>query len=421
MQTTAQSTSLIADLRALPRAFWILFAGTFINRFGTFVWPFLAIYLTRQGYSLTAASFAVSAFALGGLLGGLTGGWLADHIGRRNTIVIGTFLSALSFMLLYTAATLPTIIACTFLAGFTSGIYHPAIGALLADIVPSAQRVRAYAAIRAAANAGFACGAATGGVLANYSFFWLYAADAITTAAYGCIALMWLPHGLRASRENTARWGESLRHIAGDRPFQALWVSAFLAAIVYAQFASTYSLHIIHAGLTFDAFGFHIAPEAVYGLLVGWNGLFVMLGELPLTAATMRFDPRRVMAAGYILVGVGFAMNVLAHSIFALWIAMTIFTFGEMISAPTTSAQVARFAPERMRGRYMGALGLSWNGAGIIGPLIGFRLLAHDAYSLWLLCGAIGLAAAFTIWRFGRVNPEPLLSSDRPAPSPASI
>ena len=80
---------MIADLRALPRAFWILFAGIFINRFGTFVWPFLTIYLTRQGYSLTAASFAVSAFAVGSLCGGLTGGWLADHIGRRNTIVLG--------------------------------------------------------------------------------------------------------------------------------------------------------------------------------------------------------------------------------------------------------------------------------------------------------------------------------------------
>ena len=421
MHNTDQPSSLIADLRALPRAFWILFAGTFINRFGTFVWPFLAIYLTRQGYSLTAASFAVSAFAVGALCGGLTGGWLADHIGRRNTIVTGTFLSALSFMLLYTAATLPAIVACTFLAGLTSGIYHPAIGALLADIVPPAQHLRAYAAIRAAANAGFACGAATGGIIANYSFFWLFAGDAITTALYGCIALLWLPHGLRAAREKTARWGESLKHIAGDRPFHALWISAFLAALVYTQFASTYSLHIIRSGLHFDAFGFHIGPETVYGLLVGWNGLFVMLGELPLTTATIRFDPRRVMSLGYVLVGVGFAMNALAHSIFALWIAMTIFTFGEMICAPTTSAQAARFAPERMRGRYMGALGLSWNIAGILGPLIGFRLLAFDPLFVWLLCGLLGLGAAFTIWRFGRPREEPLLSRDRPAPSPASI
>jgi hypothetical protein len=35
--------SLIQDLRALPRSAWILFLGTFLNKFGTFVVPFLAI------------------------------------------------------------------------------------------------------------------------------------------------------------------------------------------------------------------------------------------------------------------------------------------------------------------------------------------------------------------------------------------
>ena len=76
---------MIADLRSLPRAFWVLFAGTFINRFGTFVWPFLTIYLTRQGYSLARRGVgdqrrwrrrARAAASLGG--------WLADHIGRRQ-------------------------------------------------------------------------------------------------------------------------------------------------------------------------------------------------------------------------------------------------------------------------------------------------------------------------------------------------
>ena len=404
MHSIARPQSMIADLRALPRTFWILFAGTFINRFGTFVWPFLTIYLTRQGHSLAAASFAVSAFGLGALSGGMLGGWLADHFGRRNTIVLGTFSAAASFMLLYAAVSLPAIIACTLLAGFTSGIYHPAIGALLADIVPAEQRVRAYAAIRGAANAGFACGAAMGGVLANYSLFWLFAGDALTTAIYGCIAFLWLPHGLRAVREKTARWNEALRHIFRDRPFVALWTSSFLAALVYAQFGSTYSLHVIRNGLQFDVFGFHVGSETVYGLLVGWNGALVVLAELPLTAATLRFDPRRVMALGYVLVGVGFALNAVAHSIFAMWIVMTIFTAGEMISAPMTSAQVARLAPERMRGRYMGALGLSWNAAGVVGPLIGFRLLAIDPLLVWLLCAFLGLAAAFTLWRFGRTD-----------------
>src|SRR5260221_5932616 len=110
MHAPAQPPSLLADLRALPRRFWVLFTGTFINRFGSFVWPFLTIYLTRQGYSLTAASLAVSAFGGGALLGGVVGGWFADHFGRRNTIVLGTLGAASCVMLLYTADSLPAIV-----------------------------------------------------------------------------------------------------------------------------------------------------------------------------------------------------------------------------------------------------------------------------------------------------------------------
>src|SRR5438874_1074473 len=36
---------MIAQFRTIPRAAWILFAGTFVTRFGTFVMPMLAVYL----------------------------------------------------------------------------------------------------------------------------------------------------------------------------------------------------------------------------------------------------------------------------------------------------------------------------------------------------------------------------------------
>ena len=42
-------------------------------------------------------------------------------------------------------------------------------------------------------------------------------------------------------------------------------------------------------------------PETVYGLLIGWNGVLIVLTELPLTSLTLRFDARRVMALGYVL------------------------------------------------------------------------------------------------------------------------
>ena len=108
------------------------------------------------------------------------------------------------------------------------------------------------------------------------------------------------------------------------------------------------------------------------------------------------------MAFGHLLTGLGFALNAVAHSILGLWLAMTLFTIGEMISSPTASASLARIAPEQMRGRYMGALALAWNAAGIVGPQLGFRLYAIDPLLLWLGFGLLGFVGAWAILRAGR-------------------
>jgi hypothetical protein len=80
--------SLVPDLGGLPRPFWVLFAGTFVNRVGGFVLIFLAIYLTdARGLSPAQAGTVVAAYGLGAIGAGPIGGALADVIGRRPTLV----------------------------------------------------------------------------------------------------------------------------------------------------------------------------------------------------------------------------------------------------------------------------------------------------------------------------------------------
>src|SRR5260221_12814953 len=110
MHAEAPRQSLAADLRSLPRPFWILFAGVFINRFGTFVWPFLTIYLTRRGYSLAQASVAVSALGAGALFGGVLGGWVSGPSGRRQPVVAGAFGPAVLGVGLFAAQRLAAIV-----------------------------------------------------------------------------------------------------------------------------------------------------------------------------------------------------------------------------------------------------------------------------------------------------------------------
>lgn len=78
--------SLRQNLRSLPPAAWVLFGGTFVNRLGTFVMPFMTLYLTHQGFSVPQAGLALAMYGIGGVAAQFLGGWLADRIGRRNAI-----------------------------------------------------------------------------------------------------------------------------------------------------------------------------------------------------------------------------------------------------------------------------------------------------------------------------------------------
>src|SRR6266498_3323687 len=88
--------SLGTTLRTFPRPVWILFGGVFLNKFGTFVVPFLTIYLTRRGFTNAEAGLAFGAYGLGRIAAAILGGQLADSIGRRKTILVSMTLAAVS-------------------------------------------------------------------------------------------------------------------------------------------------------------------------------------------------------------------------------------------------------------------------------------------------------------------------------------
>src|SRR5438034_1533768 len=104
------SSSLRENLRALPRGAWILFFGTFLNKFGTFVLPFLTIYMTRLGFTAVQAGLAIGAYGIGSLCASFTGGHLADRLGRRKIIVFSMFSGAVAMLCLSQARQLPWLV-----------------------------------------------------------------------------------------------------------------------------------------------------------------------------------------------------------------------------------------------------------------------------------------------------------------------
>jgi MFS family permease len=389
------SSGTLATIKKLPRPMWALFAGAFVNRFGSFVIPFLTLYLTHGGYSATQAGAVVSLYGIGSLAAAGAGGYLADRVARRVTIAISMFASAAAMLLLWQSPWLPLIALCTGLAGLTSELYRPATGALIADLVPAGRRVTSYALYRLAINTGVAVGTATAGFLADRSFSLLFLGDAATSVVFGLIALLALPahfpphpatnimvgKGRAQDSDKALRLFGALR---ADRRFWLFLAASTLGSIVYFQSLSTLGLQVRADGL----------PNVAYGMLLALNGALILTLELVLTSVTQRYPPTRVIAAGYLFTGLGFGLVALAHSLALLAGTVVLWTLGEMLTSPVAAAYVADLAPVHLRGWYQGLWGLTSAVGLILAPALGTRVFAWNPMWLWLICGLLGLLAA---------------------------
>ena len=183
--------------------------------------------------------------------------------------------------------------------------------------------------------------------------------------------------------------------MAADRRFVQVLLASLAISFVFFQMSSTFGLHVTGLGIS----------DAAYGALLSLNGVLVVAFELGLTVFTQRLPAPRVMAIGYVLIGLGFSLNAFATGVPAFAVAMTIFTLGEMTAMPVASAYVADLAPVNMRGRYAGANGLVWALALVFGPSLGVVLYQYSPKGLWFGCGALGLLAALIILK--PLSPSP--------------
>lgn len=384
--------SLRANLRVMPRSAWVLFAGSFVNRLGTFVLPFLTLYLTQGGFSAAQAGVAIACYGLGGLVSQVGGGLVADRIGRRNAIAVSMFGAAALTLALWRATSLATIYPITFALAAFAELYRPASGALIADLLPAEQRVTAFTLYRLTVNVGWAVGLAIGGFLAESNFAFAFVGDAITSASFGVIALVALPHGTRTTKHEERHLSTARATIVADRGFLLFLAAVLTTGVVYSQNVSTLPLEVRDAGY----------GAATYGLLQAMNGTIVVLFELVVISWTQRFARFRMIALGNLLIGLGFASLLLVASLPGFVVFILVWTLGEMIESPLAAAVAADRAPEHARGRYQSAFGSMFGLAWMLGPVLGTTIYQSSPNALWLACGILGVVSAWLALVAGR-------------------
>jgi MFS family permease len=367
---------------------WVLAAGNFVNRFGGFVVPLLALHLIHLGFSGEQISLVLGAYGIGRLVSSLLGGVWTDRYGHRCVIAVSMFSSAAGMLVLGFLTHYQAILAMVLFQGFASELFRPASSALIAELAPAEHRLTAFALNRLAVNAGFALGPAVGGILAGISFHWIFIGNAVADLLYGLLAWRGLPARLpQCHSPSGTDAGGAWTVVLRDRRLLVFLASIFPMTFIFMQVSSSFALYTADLGFS---------PRD-FGLLLGVNGVLIVTCELTLTGFARRFSPVYVLMLGYVLLGLGYASTGLAHHFGTLAVTVVIWTLGEMISAPTQSAVLANMAPAHLRGRYMAAAALMWSLATIIGPSLGSLLYAWSPPALWLVSAAMGLASAAAV------------------------
>jgi MFS family permease len=370
----------------LPRQFWFLWTGTLINRVGSFAVLFLSIYLTSErGFSQSQAGLILGFYGVGGAIGTLGGGVLADRWGRRPTMLIAQFGAAALMLALGFVQTYPQIAVTTLLLGLFAEAVRPAFSAMMIDIVPEQDRVRAFSLNYWAVNLGFAAAAIIAGFATRIDYLLLFVGDAATTLITAIITAIFLAE-TRPARTRHRQIGPGMGTALRDRVYIAFLLLNFITVLVVLQHLSTLPIAMLADG--------HSA--ATYGTVIAVNGVLIVAGQLFVPKLIEGRDSAKVLAVAALLIGAGFGLVALADTPLMYALTVIIWTLGEMLQSPSNAATVAALSPPGLRGRYQGLNSLSWAVGGALAPIFGGLVLQTGGGTiLWggclVLCALVAV------------------------------
>ncbi|MFR9780316.1 MFS transporter [Micromonospora sp. MS34] len=372
----------------LPATFWYLWSGLLINRAGAFAMLFLSLYLTAaRGASASLAGVVVGAYGVGGAVGTLLGGVLADRWGRRATLLAAHVGAAGLMAALAFSRHLLVIAVLAALVGVVHSMPGPAFVAAIVDVVPEARRAPAFNLQFWAFNLGMAVASLLAGVLAEASFLALFLVDAGTTLAAAVVIALKVPETLdrrtRVPAVPTDR-RPGLHTALTDRVFLVFVGLTFLLAVLTMQTSTIMPLAMRADGLR---------PSA-YGVVVALGGALIVAGQLFVPRLIAPYRKATVLSISTGLMAVGFGVLAVADELPLYLGAAVVWTVGQMLAAPPNAQINADLAPPELRARYQSVFYLTFPAASFVAPALGGLSIEYLGERHWLVVAALGLVAA---------------------------
>ena len=372
--------------RARPRtALYGIVAAVFVSGTGIgSILPILPLYLRERGASYSLVGVIVGASLIAQAIGQWPAGWLADRVGRRETMVAGLLVAAATSVVFVLPLSIGWLVALRFLQGLGFATAAPAERAAVADVVPPDELGAAYAWLSGARQSGLIAGPAIGGLLSVFGRWTVFVATGVALAAAAVVAAVAL--GPTVRRVATATVHGTVRRVWSPRARRALAAIVILTIgigvligvydVIWSLYMRTLGASDFVIGLSFSLFAL---PLVIATPFAGW--------------ATDRWD-RRWLAFGSVLLTS--AMGPIYPFIGSIPLVMILGVLEAALwscAEPAMNAFLMEAVRER-RAEAQGVVGTALNGAMAVGSLSAGALFAIGPGVPFFVAAAAGIAFA---------------------------
>lgn len=388
---------------------------------GLFIAFSLLYFTTVAGLPLAQVGITLTLASIVGLTSNPVSGALVDRFGAYRVLLGSFVLSAVGFAGFLFVGSLPMLFLTALIEMSGIRAFWVAFPALIADASAADQRDRWFAVTGAAQAVGYGAGGLIAGLLVGIggksAYTWLLAANTVSFLLAMAVLAARVPEPPMRPRERSR--DEGFRAIVADRPF----VCFALASVIFALciMMSVYALPVY----VVDILG---APAWVVGALFAVNTGLLILQPVLVRHLTLFRRTRVMAAAGGVWIGSCLlfvaALGVPSALIVPyLFLSVAIYTVGDALFSPVSTALAAAAGPDAMRGRYIATLSLAWGIAATIAPAFCAGLFSLDDAAPWVAASVLAALGVVLILRAEAglpavavrvlaTGPDPLVASD---------
>ena len=392
--------TLFQQYRGLRREIYILSFGRMVTNLGSMVWPVMTMILSQK-LGLSAGEISAY-FVLSGLImlpANLVGGRLADRFNKKWMIVICDCVSIVCYFI---SAAIPLGMGTIFLfvfAGIFQSVEYPSYDALFADLSTTKDRERAFSLSYLGGNLGLVLSPTIAGLLFK-DYLWLSFLISGVSIALSTVLIAFLvkdvtpveDHGEEAAyqvkQENTGVFA-----ILRRNPLLILYLlcgTLYSAAYGQYNFIMPLDMAAVHGD----------AGAVIFGTVSSLNCITVVIFTPLITKLFAGMRDTGKLLTGRLLVFAGYLVFLLLLGFIpGYYLAMLIFTWGEIFDVLSSGPYVSTRIPASHRGRINGLMSVAYAAVtGGINLLIG-QLYDH-AGSTWtwaVILGVTLLSAATAV------------------------